>query len=310
MPSFSETNSPGHTPAGPEIPSGVRRALLDWFGEHDVEPREIWRLLNREVGWGSPQDVVDDVAERFGSEAAERVSIALKEEAKIRRPVSWDHMPRYTSSGLDTVPAALFLDALEIGVGLSAKEYKSWSDGTVDYIEFFKDAAIEEINRLFAVRGIEYRFGEDGKAMWHGDEGAYREVIAPALAALADVRFKGAQQEFGDALVALRQGTRVGHKNAIRDASNAVESAMKSLLDEHGVPRTGQEAAQQLSALLLSAEIVAANTQDTICAAPRLRNKYGGHGPNPKPTAVPIGIPDLTVQAAATALTYLSRLFP
>jgi hypothetical protein len=160
------------------------------------------------------------------------------------------------------------------------------------------------------VRGIEYRFDEDGKAIWHGDEGTYREVIAPVLAALADMRLRGAQQEFGDALVALRQGTRVGRKNAIRDASNAVESAMKSLLDEHGVPRTGQETAQQLSALLLSAEIVAAKTQDTICAAPRLRNEYGGHGPNPKPTAVPIGIPDLTVQVAAAALTYLSRLLP
>ena len=70
--------------------------------------------------------------------------------------------------------------------------------------------------------------------------GAFTEVVAPALAVLDDARLAGAVQEFRDALGALRQGTRQRQKSAIRDASNGVESAIKTVLDDHGITRAGK----------------------------------------------------------------------
>jgi hypothetical protein len=310
MMSYSERNAPTHAPAGAEIPSGVRRVLLYWFAEHDVPPKEIWRLLRQRIGYGQPQDVVDDVEARFGREAAESVAQAFLAEMNVRRVVPPRDPNRYAQPALDTIPAPLFLDALEIGVDQLRTRPRTWSNGTLDCVECDDRSAVEEINRLFGVRGINYRFDESGKAEWHGDEGAFGEIVAPALGALEDPRLSGAAQEFGDALGALREGTRPGQKNAIRDASNAVESAMKTLLDAHGVGRTGNEPADPLWDLLHGAGIVAAKTKDTICASPRLRNTYGGHGPNPQPDAVPEGIPELAVQAAAAAIVYLAQLLP
>jgi hypothetical protein len=311
--SYSERHAPKHAPAGAEIPSGVRRALLQWFGEHGIESKEIWRRLHQRIGWGSPQDIVNDVEERFGSAAARRAEEELMDEAKARRPVPWDYMPRYAIPALDSIPAPLFLDALEIGVQLARASVDTSQapyrprPGAPLQKRHLDTPAIKEINRIFTLRGIHYRFDTDAQAQWHGDEGAFQTVVAPALAALGDPRLAGAAEEFGNALLGLRQGTRQGEKDAIRDASNAVESTMKALLDAHAVPRQGNETANPLWELLSKAAIVGAKTGDPICSAPRLRNAYGGHGQG-QPVVVPPGIPELAVQAAASAIGYLARL--
>ena len=85
---------------------------------------------------------------------------------------------------------------------------------------------------------------------------------------------------------------------------------MKTVLDAHGVTRTGNETANPLWDLLNTAGLVAEKTQDAICSAPRLGNAHGRHGPNPQPDPVPEGIPEFTVQAAAAAIVYLARLLP
>lgn len=311
---YSERHAPKHAPSGAEIPSGVRRALLSWLANLDIpnapDHREIWRLLRQRIAYGTPQDVVEDVEARFGSDAAQKVMDAFAAEMKVRRPVPLGDQNRYAVAALTTIPAPLFLDALEFAVDLLESRGRVWSDGSIDYVEFENEAAVEEINRLFAVRGISYRFDEEGLAHWHGDEGAFTEIVAPALAALEDPRLNRAAQEFGDALRALRQGGREGNKNAVRDASNAVETAMKTVLDAYDVTREGNETANKLWDLLNTAGLVAEKTQDAICAAPRLGNAHGRHGPNPQPDHVPEGIPEFTVQAAAAALVYLARLLP
>jgi hypothetical protein len=312
--SYSERNSPPHEPAGAAIPSGVRTALLTWLADRNLsdppKPKELWRMLSQRIGYGGPADAVQDVQARFGREAAETLADAFHTEFQRRRSVPKTDFDRYALPGLTSVPAPLFLDALEIAVQLLRRRGRTYSDGVTDYVEYDDQAAIAEINRLFTLRGIQYRFREDGTAEWHGDEGAFQEVVVPALAALGDARFAGAAQEFGDALGALRDGTRQGQKNAVRDASNAVETAMKTVLDAHSVPRTGKETADPLWDLLHGAGLVAAKTKDTVCAAPRLRNTYGGHGPNPNPDPVPTGIPELSVHAAAAAITYLGAALP
>jgi hypothetical protein len=70
MATFSQRNVP-HAPAGAKIPSGARRALLSWFDDHQVAVNTIWRTLRQRVGYGEPQDVIDDVLARFGADAAD-----------------------------------------------------------------------------------------------------------------------------------------------------------------------------------------------------------------------------------------------
>jgi hypothetical protein len=308
--SYSERNAPRHEPAGAGIPSGVRLALLSWIEDLDVAdpptPKEIWRRLMQRIGYGDVLDVLDDVETRFGSDAGEPVLAAFQAERARRRSVPQSDPSRYAVPALSTIPAPLFLDALEIAVELLGGRPRVYED----IIEYDDGRAVEEINRLFTVRGINYRFREDGKAEWHGDEGTYAQVVAPALIALADPLLLSAAKEFGDALNGLRNGTRVGHKNAIRDASNAVETTMKTLLDEHGIERQGNETADPLWELLHRGGVVAAKTKDPITASPRLRNAYGGHGPNPDGEPVPAGIPELAVHSASTAITYLAALLP
>jgi hypothetical protein len=299
---YSQQQIP-HQPAGATVPSGVRSALLDWLNDHGVDHRDIWKQLMQRVGYGGPVDVVEDVAARFGEQAREPLQTAFITESRIRRPIPPNDRNRYAMPGLLHVPAPLFLDALEIGVELAGKEYTKHDEFVY---ESHDHAAIEEINRIFTVRGINYRFTPLGKAEWHGDEQAYQQVIAPALGALSDPRLAGAAQEFGDAIAALRLGTREGEKNAIRDASNAVESAMKSVIDDHAISRTGNETADPLWQLLKDENGVADKTKDPICAAPRLRNTYGGHGPNPQPDPVPPGVAEYTVNVAASAIVYLA----
>src|SRR5581483_5797852 len=109
----------------------------------------------------------------------------------------------------------------------------------------------------------------------------------------------------------LRQGGRVGDKNAVRDASGAVESAMKALLDAYGVPRTGKEPADSLWELLDDKQIVDRKSRDAVLAAPHIGNTHGRHGKDPKhPDPVPRGIPALAVQSAAAALVYLAGQLP
>lgn len=311
MASFSQRKLARRTPAGPEVPEGVRRTLLEFARDLGVDHREVWRELRRLHGWGTPRDVVEDVQERFSRASAERAAGLFEREMQVRRVAPKNDPDRYAMPGLLGVPTPFFLDALELTVALAEKEYTQHFDGIVDSYSSNGPPLIAEINRIFEVRTIHFRFTERGTAEWHGDPGAYEQVVAPALAVLDDPRLALARTEFQDGLAGLRRGDRVGVKNAIRDASNAVETAMKALLDESGSERPGKETADPLWEALHDAGVVAAKTKDVICAASRLRNSYGGHGPDPSlGTPVPEGIAELSVHSAAAALIYLARQLP
>jgi hypothetical protein len=59
MGSYSERHAPRYAPAGAEIPSGVRSALLSWLADRDLDhpptARELWRLLRQKIGYGEPE---------------------------------------------------------------------------------------------------------------------------------------------------------------------------------------------------------------------------------------------------------------
>ena len=109
----------------------------------------------------------------------------------------------------------------------------------------------------------------------------------------------------------LRRGDREGFKNAIRDSSNAVETTMKAVIDARGLHRTGTETAVPSVDDPSDGRCRRGETQELLCGPSKLRNTFGGHGPDPaKDVPVPHGIPAFSVQTAAAVISYLAVLLP
>lgn len=304
---FSDQHVPARAPAGPVIPTGVRDALLGWFSERGITPTAIRRRLALLHGYGRPQDVVEDVLERWGKDEALECIESVEKDVGLSRFTGEEADDRPI---LRHVPAPLFLDALECGIELLRENPRTHSDGVIVYIDHQERDAVAEINRLFEKRGIHYRFTEEGKAEWHGDAGGYEQLIAPALAALTDPRLAGCRSEFEAALDNLRKGTGKDMEDAVEEAGKAVESAMKVLLDEKGIPRTGKETAWPLWEKLRDNGVVVPEADNLVLAAARLRNEYGAHGTGPSVRSVPPGVPEAAVNGAAAAINYLAGLLP
>ena len=294
---FTERNQAPREPAGPAIPEGVRASLLGWFSGYGITPTVLWQRLAQREGYGTFNDAEEDIRARFSDEDALVFQAAMQAHFQRERHrmgfvagVDYNAEP-----ALKAIPASLFLDALEDAVALT--EYNSYK-------------AITEINRIFSKRGIYYRFDPVGQAEWQGDPGTYTGILRPAIDALSDPRLLGARSEFEAAMKHLRAGTVKDEEDAIEEAGKAVESAMKVLLDEHQVPRTGKETARPLFKLLSDKKIVVAEADDAVLGTARLRNAYGGHGAGATPRTVPNGAATLAVQSAASAIVYLSGHLP
>ena len=251
------------------------------------------------------------MTDRWGEEGAERLERGIAQDPEVAR---WGEPSEARDEATAKVsyryvPAPLFLDYVEAAIpALVMKRLAVAEETLAEDVGDPIGQAVGHLNGLFARRGINYRFDDGGRAEWHGDEGAYREVIAPALAALDDPRLAAARDEFTAALRHLRAGTKEDEEDAIVDAAKAVESMMKVVLSDRSIARTGNEAAEALWNLLRENEIVPPKTKDAILAASRLRNEYGGHGAGEAPRQIPDGITALTVHAAAGAIVYLASV--
>jgi hypothetical protein len=290
----------------------VRRAIVGWFGDQNVDMGDVRRKWFQRNGYGDVSDVVEDVRHRWDDVSGDVLFLSVEREPSVAR---WESDEQWLEAATKIVPLhvpePLYLDYLELAIEAYANDREFVP---VEAFVGFRDPYEEPVrylNDLFAVRRIDYRFDERGRAEWHGDEGAYHEVLRPALDVLDDPRLGTSRREFGDALDAVRRGDRVGVKNAIRDASNAVESAMKALLDARGVPRPERETADPLWDALRRGGVVAEKTKEEICGPSHLRNSYGGHGADPaRDEPVPDGVASLAVMTAAAAIVYLAGRLP
>ncbi len=309
--SFSERHAPLPRALGPEIPSGVRRAIASWFREQGVETEDVRRRFFQRRGYGSVDDVAGDIRDRWDEIQSALFYSDLEEDRAVAR---WSDGDRRRSAATVVspyhVPAALYLDYLEEAI---AKYARDRAIVEVEYADGDEDpfiAPVRYVNGVFAARRIAYRFDDNGRAQWHGDAGAYAEVVRPALDALGDARLAGCLQEFEASLGHLRAGTPKDREDAIEEAGKAVESAMKVVLDECGVPRPERETAEPLWQAIRDGGIVETSTHDAIVSTSRLRNEWGGHGQGGEVREIPDGIPELAVQASAAAIAYLASLLP
>jgi hypothetical protein len=308
--SFSQEHAPPPRPLGPEIPAGVRRAITTWFAEHGVDSQEILLLWFQRVGYGDAVDVGADVRDRWGEDAQALLARDLEDDREILRyPDERNQRAAFTAAVYRHVPAPLYLDYVELAIERYARDRAIVEAQYADIIEDSRIVPVDYLNQLFATRRIDYRFDENGRAQWHGDEGAYVEIIRPALDALDDDRLVGCREEFEAALGHLRKGTQKDYEDAIEEAWKSVESAMQVLLDGRNIPRPERETTEPLWIALNEGGVVEKPTRDAIVATSRIRNKWG-HGQGGEVRVIPEGIPELAVRSAAAAIAYLAERLP
>lgn len=255
-------------------------------------------------GYGDVDDFARDVGDRWGDHRAHRFYADLEEDPAV---AMWHHGDRRRSAAAGVVfihaPEPLFLDYAE-----ALTEAYARGPGNADFESMPnpRTLPVSYLNELFRTRAIDYRFNDDGRAEWHGDQGARETVVGPALDALADHRLDACRDEFEAALHHLRRGTPKDREDAIEEAAKAVESAMKVVLADRLVARTGTETAEPLRNLLRENGIVPPKTKDAILGASRLRNEYGAHGAGEQARVTPESIESLAVQTAAAAVVYLA----
>ena len=255
--------------------------------------------------------MIADVRDRWGDDQAE---LLLQEIANDPVVAKWEIGSDGRRAAARKVvfrymPEPLYLDYLEEAIAT----YGRGLDDDLLYYDIVQDpilTPVRYLNELFAGRGIDYRFNGEGRAEWHGDEGAYHEVIRPALDALDDQRLAGCRHELEAALGHLRAGTPKDREDAIEEAGKAVESAMKVLLDQRNVERPDRQTAEQLWQALRDGGIVETPTHHAILSTSRLRNEWGAHGQGGEIRVIPAGIPEHAVRAAAGAIAYLAELLP
>jgi hypothetical protein len=218
--SFTRRNLAPRRPVGEVIPHGVRVAILRVADGRGVSATGLWAELTRLHAWGTFSEVAEDIGERIGSLEAQRFEAAMTAhfEAKPEFSAFIVGHDEDAEPALLAVPAPFFLDIIEDWLIHSRYAHDRHED-------------VREINRLFETRGVWYRFDDEGRARWVGDEGTYEKTIRPALRVLSDPRLAACRSEFEAALGHLRSGTPKDDEDAIEEAGKAVESAMKVLLE-------------------------------------------------------------------------------
>jgi hypothetical protein len=135
--------------------------------------------------------------------------------------------------------------------------------------------------------------------------------MAPALSALDDPRFaNGPGVEFASARDELRAATPQARKQAVAEACNSVESAMKVLLDERQIGTPTPQNAQNLFNALSAAGAVPKESEEMVLGASRFGNRKGRHGAGPVAHDVAPSEAEAVVGSAATALTFLASRLP
>lgn len=301
---FADREAPSSAPIGEDVPIGLRGALIEFLvGFGIVDSDDIWRLLRTHYGWGSWQDANADFEGRYGASEAQPFHDTLYEAVRAR---GWGKNAAGAVPALLAVPTPFFLTAMELAIAEMRSEAQSGTG-----MHFNPDPRIH-VNAVFARRGVSYHLNDDDLFEWVGDRETYRRTVAPARSALQDERLAGARSEFEDALAKRRTGTPKDLEDAIDEAAKAVESAMEVVLDAHSIPLPpkSKKTAEPLWTALRDGKIVPTPTKDAILAPSRLRNVFSGHGTGASPRVVPDDTPDLAIQAASAALTYLARRLP
>lgn len=273
---------------------GARIVLLD-FVKRELGPSEPWKLLRLyfDGRFADIQDYSQAVQSAQGKADAVNIRNAAASAELARRDVSREVIL--------TMPEGDFLELLELAIVVAAST-RGFTSPPVQMVR--------AVNEICQGRGIAYK--HDGERFaWVGDPEIEEEAIVPAVSVLADSRLAGARAEFETARRELTINSDSSRKQAVAEACNAVESAMKVLAAALSVnldPKRQQ--AQAMFQALLAAGAVEPYLENVLTAPSRIGNPKGRHGAGETPHDVPESVANAAVAAAAVAITYLGKRLP
>lgn len=277
----------------------MRKVLLRALTSGGADHAAIVRSFFEREAYGDWEDYSAAVVEVWGDRHAAAIQAAMRSEFAEHRI----HAPGVIepTAFLLSIPEPDFLTAVEAGVTAVTNPLVS-------------GGLPQRLNDLCVQRGLPYRVEGVGpwtRFIWTGDAVVSEQVIAPALSALDDPRLAlGPRVEFDAARAELRAATPQARKQAVAEACNAVESAMKVLLDERQIGRPSRANAQNLFNALSGAGAVPNEAAEIVLGASRFGNRKGRHGAGPVAHDVTPGEAEAVVSSAATALTFLATRLP
>jgi hypothetical protein len=173
------------------------------------------------------------------------------------------------------------------------------------------DDAAARITAICKNRGAPWAFSHPDGFEYVGDQQVEAELIRPALAAVNRAEFAGGvKQEFDSARAELALGTPTALKQAIHEAGNSVESAMKVVLGAHNVAYDPGDTAAPLFDKLEAAGIAPRHMQNLVLVAMTPRNRRGGHGAGPVPHQIEASEAEAIVAGSGGAIAYLATRLP
>jgi hypothetical protein len=299
-----------------KIPTPLRAAILAQIVDAGLQVNGLAIEFLKQEGFGTVQDMVDQVRRDHGDAAADAMAEDMRELGEretsaalgsnpfspYRQALIAEHLARWSFL---SAPDSVFAAALTCGFAQLwlTREQAGAPWGTTSQV-------ISNVNELFVKRAVPYRVDAEGEVHWHGDQKTYQAITEPALTVLADSRLAGARTEYEDALAGLRSGNEKALEDAIEESAKAVESTMKVLIDESKLTRSGKETADPLIRILAQGNVIPAHVDQMLFAAARIRNAAGGHGTGSVPRHTPEDLAVACVAAAGVAITYLGGKLP
>jgi hypothetical protein len=278
--------------------------LLRVLGDAGVLQERLVEAFFRHDHYADPKDYLLTVETVWGSETAWELVRKLRgdERPTVYRGALKDNVPHPVLAWvfLIEIPAPDFLTCLEIGFGMGDRSQRSRHADT--------------INQVCRQRGIPYRLeGIRNRAhfVWTGDAIVNEQALRPALSALDDSRLaQGPRQEFEAARHELRQGTPGARKQAVAEACNAVESALRVFLEEHGQSLLEKQTLDLLLNACVEAGLIAAEARELVAGPGRFGNRRGRHGAGAVAHNVTTEEAETVVSAAAVAITFIAKRLP
>lgn len=201
------------------------------------------------------------------------------------------------------------LDIIELTFGIIDSEIRKLNDWERQRhrIGLSPDNAIQELNKRFRQHGIGFRF-EAGQLVKMSSDYLHEQVTLPAIRLLNAEGFAGASREFMVAHDEYRHGR---YDVAIGEASNSLESTIKTIFDKRGITYGERSTANQLIRKFFEAGLVPQylmssfeNLINTLQGLPTVRNKESAHGEGSAPKQVPPFLAEYALNAAATAILF------
>ena len=282
-----------------EIPTGFRNQILHITDGILALLMKYYSPLFRDI-----PDACECICRGFSREK-ELISIHFKNEVN-----SWPALAHYILSCKD-------IDLLDLidyifGYILSDKISIYHTFGCQEFTRL--DNAIIELNERFKHHNLGYEI-INGRLIKKTNKLTHEAIVRPALNLLCDEDFRGAEDEYMNALKFFRYGE---NKEAILNAAKAFESFMKILCTKMGYSfEKDKITASGLLHLLKSNNFYPEYLSDhlenlnkvLLNGAPTVRNKTAGHGQGEECRTVPDDYATYVMNLVASNIVFLHSIY-